>query len=142
MNRFNWSPWFTFERTAIRSIGRMRPGAYQIRCLGRHKRPVVIERAWRKDLTGLVYIGRSKKSVRSRIRSFYHQAKGSNRKGHIAAKHYLRFKFARIFPLKRLQFRYALMSAHKAEQAEKRLILAYLRKHFDAPPLNFQIPVE
>jgi len=135
----SWSPWNRFEFLKDKSKGKC-PGVYEFRCLGKDGKPLAIARTRGVDHAGLIYIGRSLGRLRLRISSFYRHVSGKSRGGHTAARHYLCWKFSRVFPLKRLEVHYAEMSSNRAKQAEKDLIHAYLRRYLDLPPLNFQLP--
>lgn len=134
-----WSRWNRFESLKDRTKGK-RPGVYEFRCLGKNGKPLAITRTRGVDQTGLIYIGRRLGRLRSRISSFYRHISGQSRGGHTASRHYLCWEFSRVFPLKRLEVRYAEMSSNRVKQAEKDLIHAYLRRYLDLPPLNFQLP--
>ena len=140
MEKIEWSGWLDLTKEAIGNIDACKPGVYQLRCLTQRGTPLQISRVRGIDGGGLIYIGRSLRSVRGRMRSLCRQLHGLSNSGHVMARHYLRHNYEKIFPLSRLQFRFILMDADQAKEAEGRLIIEYFHKHFDTPPLNFQLP--
>ena len=136
-----WSSWEVFSPDNVKAIGANKPGVYQFRVMAKAWTPKKIDRVRGADVSGTIYIGRSRRWVCARVKSFYYQVIGRRKDGHIAAAHFLRHGYKKVFPIKKMQFRYLHLSRKQAVEIEARLINKYLHQFYDMPPLNFQLPV-
>jgi hypothetical protein len=135
---FDWLGW-----TAWRSLTSVspedvpaQPGAYVISTGTR------IVRAASADDLGILDIGEAGKgaaTLRSRLASFRRCATNRGTTGHMAGWRYAFFRFDRHFPLSSLRVRWsATSSKHTANAVEGRLLLTYLLRYGELPPLNYK----
>ena len=133
----NWSDWLSISK----SIKYYRPAVYQVRW-ARSGEPIPISRFARVDLDGILCIGKTK-NMDQRRRNF---GNGMRRgEGHSEADilFYLKhFGASLTVPDEsQLQFSYKSFDGERAAlRYEELLILAYMRRFGEVPPLNSAIP--
>ena len=127
----DWTGWTPLVGLDFSVVTRT-AGAYVIAT----DRPV--NRAIDTDEEGFLDIGESE-MLRSRLQSFVRCASTRGKEGHMAGWRYAFFRFDQRFPLRTLRIRWvARASKVEAYRAEGRLLLAYLRRHAELPPLNYK----
>jgi hypothetical protein len=124
----NWVPLIGLDFTTVPWL----PGAYVIATSS------PVNRAIDTDEEGFLDVGESD-SLRSRLQSFVRCACNRGKEGYMAGWRYAFFHFDQRFPFSSLRVRWAA-KATKAEayRAEEHLLLAYLRRHAELPPLNYK----
>jgi predicted GIY-YIG superfamily endonuclease len=133
-----WSKWFRPNQDDPRRIPNAvvtftpeKPGVYELRYAPRG-RPAKLRRLVRVDEDALFYIG-SSKNLRKRLAQFYRGYP------HSAAGTYKRFYRSR-FRLSDLEFRWTMSrSKASAVSTEKRMLLSYMNRFLDRPPLNLEL---
>jgi len=131
---FDWTDWTDWTPLIglVFSNVPWTPGAYVIAT----DRPV--NRAIDTDEEGFLDVGESD-SLRSRLQSFVRCASNRGKEGHMAGWRYAFFHFNQSFPLSTLRVRWVSRETKaEAYRAEGRLLLAYLRRHAELPPLNYK----
>ncbi|PTL80812.1 hypothetical protein [Vitiosangium sp. GDMCC 1.1324] len=135
---FDWSGWT--EWTPLASVSPedvpAQPGAYVISAGTR------IARAAGADDLGILDIGEAGEGVatlRSRLESFRKCAMNRGKTGHMAGWRYAFFHFNRYFPLSNLRVRWSPTSSKDTAYAlEGRLLLTYVLRYGELPPLNYK----
>lgn len=136
-----WSEWFALNTININSIP-VAAGVYQIRWAvgGKSQK---IHRLNGIDESGCLYIGKAV-DLRSRIKRFYRGVtqsaevgKMSNR--HTAAYTYTFYGFKREIKSEHLEGRYAELPREEIDPCEEHLLLCYVEKFLDKPPLNISV---
>jgi hypothetical protein len=126
-----WSSWFSLDALDLKSIT-SGPGAYVIAA----DRPIT--RAIGVDAEGFLDVGESG-LLRKRLRDFKKCAGQRGSQGHMAGWRYAFFRFERQFPLHSLRIRWVgADSKAAAYRAEGRILLAYIQRHCELPPLNYK----
>jgi predicted GIY-YIG superfamily endonuclease len=133
-----WSKWFRPNQDDPRKIPNAvvaftpeKPGVYELRYAPRG-RPARLRRLVGVDAEALFYIG-SSKNLRRRLAQFY---RGYS---HSAAGTYKRFYRSR-FALEDLEFRWGISrSKTSAVSSERRMLLRYMNRFLDRPPLNLEL---
>ena len=133
MVKLNWSRWCSFktlDRSSVPASG----GVYQIRWTIDGK-PQVIHRVNGDDESGILYIGEGsnlRKRIDSLWRGIYHG------RGHTAGWTYDWYDFRKIFKPEHLEVRW--VEHPECGQLENDLLIEYVEKYLDKPPLNIRIP--
>ena len=108
------------------------PGAYVVAA------DTPINRAVGSDEYGILTIGESD-DLRRRMTSFASCALSYGTEGHMAGWRFSFLRFERYFPFAKLRIRWrATETKEKANELEGKMLLAYLSKHLELPPLNYQ----
>lgn len=108
------------------------PGAYIVAT----NRPIT--RAIGTDPEGYLDVGESD-CLSSRLRSFQKCALSRGTTGHMAAWRYAFFRFERQFPFESLRVRWrGAATKQEAYKVEGQVLLAYLQRHCELPPLNYK----
>lgn len=129
-----WAP--LTERT-IGAIPRQ-PGAYRIRVVTDDGRAHVIRRCFGDDAEGIIDIGESK-NLRVRLSSLLRCMRDVERGGHMAGWRYAFLGMQALFPIERLQVWFEVSgSKDEAYAREGELLAAYVRRHYELPPLNYK----
>jgi hypothetical protein len=119
------------ENLDLKTVG-TGPGAYVIAA----DRP--INRAIGVDDEGFLDVGESG-SLRKRLRDFKRCSRSRGEEGHMAGWRYAFFRFERQFPLLSLRVRWFNSETKAAAySAEGRILLSYLQRHCELPPLNYK----
>ena len=134
-----WSNYKSFAEVEGDSIPND-PGVYYIRCIDTSRNPFRIERLGGTDGEGIIYIGETGRSLRTRLRGFWKSAQDYRQSRHVAGINFSYYGYGRIFPLSGLQFTF-ISSKNKAHsrKLEADCLWDYRKtKGFiDLPPLNF-----
>lgn len=126
-----WSEWVKLETLEWSAVPQD-PGAYIIAVT----RP--INRAVGIDPDGFLDVGETD-GLRARLRSFRRCASQRGCEGHMAGWRFAFFRFGRTFPLSTLRVRWLVtITKEEAYAAEGQILLAYLRQHYELPPLNYK----
>jgi hypothetical protein len=126
-----WSPWASLDSLDLKAVS-TGPGAYVIAA----DRP--INRAIGVDAEGFLDVGESG-SLRKRIRDFKRCAGLRGEEGHMAGWRFAFFRFERRFELSSLRVRcFSCETKAAAYRAEGQILLAYLQRHCELPPLNYK----
>lgn len=131
-----WVAWPELDAQNFRQAPETR-GAYVIAA------PRAINRAIGADTEGFLDIGETGESaartVRRRLREFKKCATTRLYEKHAAGYRFAYFYFARFFPLDSLRVRWiSTRTKEEAYRAEGRLLLTYLYRHGELPPLNYK----
>jgi hypothetical protein len=131
---YDWSGWTTWrplvdvEQFPV-PVG---PGAYVVATRSS------LTRAVGADPEGFLTIGESD-NLRTRVRSFLRCARDRSERGHMAGWRYAFFHFAKHFPLQSLSVRWQeTKTKDEAYEREGLLMLTYLHRHSELPPLNYK----
>jgi hypothetical protein len=77
-------------------------------------------------------------NLANRLRSFQRCVSHRGKTGHMAGWRFAFFHFGRQFPLSELRVRWRVTaSKEEAYAAEGQVLLGYLRRHCELPPLNY-----
>jgi hypothetical protein len=126
-----WSDWTPITIIADTEVP-IGPGAYIIAARKAVPRAIGI------DAEGILTIGESER-LRGRLLDFIRCASTKGETGHMAGWRYAFFGFDRYYPLRDLYVRWiATSSKETAYEEEGRLLLQYLRRHSELPPLNYK----
>ncbi|MCY2993382.1 MAG: hypothetical protein NTY19_36720 [Planctomycetota bacterium] len=126
-----WSAWTLLDALDLKSVG-TGPGAYVIAADRQITRAIGV------DLEGFLDVGESG-SLRKRLRDFHRCARLRGEEGHMAGWRYAFVRFERQFPLRSLRVRWVNTETKAAAHcAEGRILLAYLQRHYELPPLNYK----
>ena len=131
---FDWSGWSEWESLAGLDMKTVTtgPGAYVIAA----NQP--LHRAVGSDDDGLLDVGEST-YLRQRLRDFVRCATKRGDEGHMAGWRYAFFHFADHYPFPSLRIRrIATATKEDAYRREGQLMLVYLRRHAELPPLNYK----
>lgn len=135
MEQPNWSKWNGLRTLDFSSIPSS-SGVYQIRW-GINGKPQVIRRANGDDDSGLLYIGKSK-NLQDRIKKFWRRIHG--RGGHTAGWTYDFYEYRKKFKPEQMEVRWVQLPEDEIGEMEVYLLLEYVGKYLDRPPLNISIP--
>lgn len=140
MQELKWSEWFALNTTNIDSIPAT-TGVYQIRwAIG--GKPQKIHRVNGIDESGYLYIGKAV-NLRSRIKRFYRGVIQSPKVGKMSNRHtaytYTFYGFKREIKSEHLEGRYAELLREEIDSCEENLLLCYVEKFLDKPPLNISV---
>ena len=126
-----WTDWQAFDALDW-SLVPKGPGAYVIAA----SQP--INRAVNTDLDGYLDVGESN-NLANRLRGFLRCATQRGTTRHMAGWRFAFFRFERQFPHAGLRVRWrATASKQEAYAAEGQVLLGYLRRHCELPPLNYK----
>jgi hypothetical protein len=133
LNKARWYSLKTLDFSIIPSSS----GVYQIRWAIDGK-PQPIARANGNDEKAILYIGESS-SLRKRIENFW---LGIQRKGrrHTAGWTYDFYAFRKKFKLEQLEVQWLELHESEIGELETVLLMDYVAKYLDKPPLNIAIP--
>jgi hypothetical protein len=134
MQEVDWSLWTDWRALdgLDWSLVPTEPGAYIIAA----SQP--IHRAVNTDAEGFLDVGESD-NLAKRLWSFHWCASHRGKKGHMAGWRFAFFRFERQFPLAELRVRWrATATKQEAYRAEGQVLLGYLRRHCELPPLNYK----
>ena len=96
-----------------------------------------LNRAIGSDEDGILDVGESM-HLRQRLRRFRRCAMNRLKKGHMAGRRYASLRLERHFPLDSLRVRWtAAESKDDANRIEGIVMLRYLQRHGELPPLNY-----
>ena len=133
MNELDWTGWTEWTRLEgldFREIC-IESGAYVL-SVGKP-----INRAVGVDSIGLLDVGESS-GLRNRIRTFVRCATQYGQEGHMAGWRYAFLRSVRHFPFEELQIRWiGTASKQEAREIECRIMLTYIARHGELPPLNY-----
>lgn len=130
-----WNDWVSWQELAASSFRQVPTscGAYVIATNRK------IHRAIGVDPEGFLDIGETGRTVRHRLREFQKCATTRLYENHMAGYRFAYFYFARYYPLESLRVRWIVTEAKEAAyRAEGRLLLTYLYRHGELPPLNYK----
>jgi hypothetical protein len=138
LQRFDWTGWT--EWTSLNELDihtvPIQPGTYVLSTTR------AINRAIGVDQMGILDIGESGRgyaTLRSRVTAMRRCLSQRGCTGHMAAWRFAFFRFERHFPHDTLRIRWIPTdSKQTAEQYEGRMMLAYLLRHSELPPLNYK----
>ena len=124
----HWQPLLVLDFAVVPS----QPGAYVIAT------DRSIPRAIGVDPDGILHVGESS-DLRYRLRSFLRCASHRGEEGHMAGWRYAYFKHDRYFPLSSLRAKWCVaQSKQDGYRVEGALLLSYLQRHCELPPLNYK----
>ena len=135
---FDWSGWTDWQPVPGLDLSDVpcSPGAYAI------STGTTIQRAVGADHLGLLDIGeagRGSSTLRGRLEKFRICATNRGAEGHMAGWRYSFFHFDRHFPWTKLRVRWCATSTKEDAYAlEGRLLLTYVLRHSELPPLNYK----
>jgi len=96
-----------------------------------------LSRAVGVDSDGILDIGESA-SLRQRLKDFVRCASKRGQEGHMAGWRYAYFHLEQHFPLSCLLVRWIeTKTKEEAQRMEGRVLLKYLQRHAELPPLNY-----
>ena len=133
MHDFDWSSWTDWTNLSSLDMKTVPagPGAYILAT----DRP--INRAVETDPLGILDIGESK-GLRQRLNNFKRCATKRHAENHMAGWRYQFFHFYKHYPFDTLRIRWASAeSKDAAYRLEGQIMLAYLQRHSELPPLNY-----
>ena len=133
-NEFDWSGWSEWQSLADLDMKKVTtgPGAYVIAA----DQP--LHRAVGVDEDGILDVGESS-SLRQRLRDFVRCATRRGDEGHMAGWRYAFFHFADHYPFSTLRIRWvAAATKEEAYRHEGLVLLVYLCRHAELPPLNYK----
>jgi hypothetical protein len=108
------------------------PGAY---CISASRS---IPRVKGSDPNGIIHVGESG-YLRNRIITFHSCAGSLEVVGHMAGWRFAYFRLNKIFPIKSLRVRWIeTKTKERAYKAEARVLVDYIKLHFELPPLNYK----
>jgi hypothetical protein len=126
-----WSAWANLASLDASKVPRS-PGVYLVAA------ERAIPRAIGVDVHGILTIGESD-SLRGRLDSFRRCARGGGAVGHMAGWRYSFLEYGKHYPVDKLKVRWKTANTKtKAYGEEGNLLLAYLAKHSELPPLNYK----
>lgn len=137
MADFDWRGWSDWHCLGIEQGFNFvnapnKPGAYVI-ATDRQ-----LNRAVGADSDGILTIGESD-DLHRRVTGFASCALTYGTKGHMAGWRFAFFRFAKHFPFASLRIRWNVTpTKEEAYDLEGRMLLAYLSRHLELPPLNYQ----
>ncbi|CAN5292991.1 hypothetical protein BH11PLA2_BH11PLA2_51340 [soil metagenome] len=134
MHQVNWSLWTDWQQIdgLDWSLVPQSPGAYIISA----SQP--INRAVGTDPDGYLDVGESD-SLFNRLKSFHRCSTQRGKTGHMAGWRFGFFNFEEHYPLSELRVRWrATGSKSDAYAAEGQVLLEYIRRHCELPPLNYK----
>jgi hypothetical protein len=130
-----WTEWVQLKELSSKSIPDS-PGAYVLSAA----RP--IQRAIGTDALGIIDIGECGKgdaNLRVRLAKMQNCLGVRGNKGHMAGWRFAFFRFERHFPMEDLRVRWTTAGSKKeAYEREGAVMLTYLLRHCELPPLNYQ----
>src|SRR5262249_24094478 len=127
-----WEPWTRLKGLDLLKVP-TGPGAYIV---ATNRGPVA--RAVGKDAKGLLDVGESG-NLRDRLWGFLECIEKPEAEWHRAGWRFTFFDFARHFPVASLRVRWCpTKDKDAAVRLEGQILLAYLRRHCELPPLNYQ----
>ncbi|QSQ14193.1 hypothetical protein [Myxococcus landrumensis] len=131
----SWTAWVSLSSVSPEDIPAL-PGAYVISTVA------PIARAASSDELGILDIGEAGEgaaTLRGRLERFRRCATDRGQTGHMAGWRYAFFRFDRHFPLSSLRVRWSVTpSKQTANELEGRLLLTYLLRYGELPPLNYK----
>lgn len=131
---------FPLTQTFINKHCPQGPGIYKIHLFNVKGQPMTIQRAFRADASGLVYVGSSKTNLKERLTMFRRAASPHYRaSGHSGAKKYLELRehLNEMFGPHELFFEIeSLKDGDAAKNKEAKLLSATRMKYGDTPLLN------
>lgn len=131
---------FPLTQTFINKHCAQGPGIYKIHLCNVKGQPMTIQRAFRKDESGLIYVGASKTNLKERLSIFLRIALSPNEaSGHSGAEKYfeLRKHLTEAFGAHELYFDMkSLNDGDAAKEEEAELLSATRMKYGDTPLLN------
>jgi hypothetical protein len=134
MHKINWTlwtEWVAFDTLDWAAVPQA-PGAYIIAA----SQP--IHRAVGTDSNGYLDVGESE-NLCKRLRSFHHCITIRGRTGHMAGWRFAFFHFERQFPHAALRVKWReARTKEEAYAAEGEVLLEYVRRHCELPPLNYK----
>jgi hypothetical protein len=134
MHEVDWALWtdWTALGTLDWSLVPKAPGAYIIAA------SQSISRAVGTDSDGYLDVGESQ-NLANRLWSFHQCATRPGTTGHMAGWRFAFFRFGQRFPYGMLRVRWrATATKQEAYAAEGQVLLGYLRRHCELPPLNYK----
>ena len=134
-----WSSYKSFTEVDWESISDG-PGVYYIRCIDSSGNPLKIVRLGGTDGEGIIYIGETGRSLRTRLKGFWQTAQNYRLSRHVAGGNFSYYGYGNIFPLSSLQFTYMSCKDKTHSRRLKADCLWDYRKtkgFIDLPPLNF-----
>lgn len=130
-----WTAWTDFLDLDLKTVP-AQPGAYVLSTT----RP--INRAIDADPMGILDIGESgkgKATLRGRLKAMRRCMTKRGDLGHMAAWRFAFFRFERHYPHDSLRIRWIQAdNKQEAQNYEGRVMLTYLLRHSELPPLNYQ----
>jgi hypothetical protein len=132
MLEYDWSNWTDWNPLNTLDFSRVpnAPGAYVVAT------NIPINRIVGPDSDGFLDVGESS-SLRKRFKDFCKCIKNRHIEGHAAGWRYSFYHLKHQFPISTLRIRWLIMpSRAEAKKIEGYLLLAYLRQHYELPPLN------
>jgi hypothetical protein len=132
LNKARWYSLKTLDLSIIPSSS----GVYQIRWAVGGK-PQPIPRANGNDEKGILYIGESS-DLRERTENFWLRIQGKG--SHTAGWTYDFYEFRKKFKLEQLEVQWLELPESEIGELETVLLMDYVAKYLDKPPLNIHIP--
>jgi hypothetical protein len=130
-----WTEWMPFLDLDFKKV-KAEPGAYVLSTTG------PINRAIGTDPMGILDIGeagKGKATLQGRLKAMRRCMTKRGDTGHMAAWRFAFFRFERHYPHSSLRIRWIPAETKKAAQNyEGRVMLTYLLRHSELPPLNYQ----
>ena len=126
-----WTPWTNLVELDLKTVS-TGPGAYVI---ATH---VPLSRCRGRDDYGILDIGETG-TLRNRFRKFLRCSGEQFQEGHMAGWRFCFFCLDRYFPRDNLRVRWIEAKTKEAAHAvEGQVLLTYLRRHCELPPLNYK----
>jgi len=133
LEQLKWSEWCSLETLDFSAVP-LSEGVYQVRW-AIHGKPKIIHRANGDDKLGILYIGEGS-NLQKRIKNLWRGIYYGH--GHTAGWTYDWHGLKEKFKPEHLEVRWAESPLCDAE--EEKLLIEYVEKYFDKPPLNMRIP--
>jgi len=109
-------------------------GVYELRYAS-NGTAIPLPRVFGTDNKGLLYVGNTRKrTLRKRLKELKEAVAENRHARHTVRKTYWDYRFCDAFPREKLELRYA--PCKDAEAEETRILLEYLMKFKDKPPMN------
>ena len=112
-----------------------KPGVYEIRYAS-NGTAIPLPRVFGTDNRGLLYVGNThRRTLRKRLKELKEDVAENRHVRHTVRKTFWDYRFCDAFPREKLELRYA--PCKDAEDEETKILLEYLMKFKDKPPMNF-----
>jgi hypothetical protein len=116
----------------------VKEGAYIVRAKNEYSKVQVMRRCVGEDEHGILDVGESQ-NLRQRLGALLNCMCDATQTGHMAGWRYAYLGMNELFPLDRLEFAYQTTKDKDAAYAlEGKILEAYVRRHYELPPLNYK----
>lgn len=113
-------------------------GAYIVRAKNEYAKIQVVRRCVGEDEHGILDVGESK-NLRQRLGALLNCMGDATQTSHMAGWRYAYLGMNELFPIDRLEFAYRTTEDKEAAYAlEGKILEAYVRRHYELPPLNYK----